>query len=92
MATSVEEVRKGGGAYATKLLKQARRYEEVVRRLELLNMHAGDDKAEKYITLNRRTLGKIEQTAETKMEWGKDIRVRLGGGIRMQAGSVMIIP
>ena len=30
--------------------------------------------------------------AETKMEWGKDINVRLGGGIRMQVGIVMMIP
>ena len=44
-----------------KLLKQARRCEEVARRLELLNMHAGDDKAEKYAMLNKRTLGHIEQ-------------------------------
>ena len=51
-----------------KLLKQARRCEEAGRRLELLNMHEGYDKAEKYIMLNKRTLDKIEQMAETKMD------------------------
>ena len=69
-----------------------RRCEEVVRRLELLNIHGGDDKAEKYIMLNKGTLGTIEQMVETKMDWGKGIKVRLGGGIRMQAGNVMMIP
>ena len=73
-------------------MKQARGCEEVARRLALLNMHAGDDKAEKYIMLNKRALEKIEQMAETKMDWGKDIKVRLGGGIRMQVGSVMMPP
>ena len=53
MAKSVQEIRKGGGTYAVKLLKQARRCEERVRRLELLNIHGGDDKADKYIMLNK---------------------------------------
>ena len=72
MANSVEGIRKGGGAYAVKLLKQAKICECVARRLKLLNMHAcmhaGDDKTEKYIALNERALEQIEQTTETKME------------------------
>ena len=30
--------------------------------------------------------------AETKMDWEKDVKARLGGGIRMQAENVMMIP
>lgn len=35
------------------LLNQARTCEEVGRRLELLNIHGGDDKADRYIMLKR---------------------------------------
>ena len=34
MATSIEEIKKGGGAYAVKLLKHTRSCGEVSRRLE----------------------------------------------------------
>ena len=60
MATSVEEIRIGGGAYAVELLTQARICEEVARRLDLLNIHGGDVKAVKYIMLNKRALGNRE--------------------------------
>ena len=78
MATSPEEIRKGGGAYAVALLKQARRCEEVVRRLELLNIHGGDDKAEMYIMLNTNTLEQIEQMAVVKMEGATMVAVAPG--------------
>ena len=75
-----------------RLLKQARRCEQAPHRLELLNMHADDEKAEKYIMLNQRVLKKIEQMPESKLEWDTDIKVRLGRGTRILTGHVMVIP
>ena len=42
--------------------------------------------------LNKRTFEKIEQMVGAKMDWENAIRARLGGGIRMQARNVMMIP
>ena len=74
MAGSVEEVRKGGSGYAVRLLKQARRCEQVAYILELISKNAGDEKAGQHIMLNQQALKKIEEMAEQKLEWGKDIK------------------
>ena len=75
-----------------RLAKQARRCEQVAYRLELLSMHACDDKVGAYITLNQQALKKVEEVAEEKLEWERDIKGTLKGSTRMQVGNVMLIP
>ena len=58
----------------------------------MLHIHGWGGTAEAYIMLHKWTLEEIEQMAVTKLGWENDMNTRLGGGIRMQAEHVMMIP
>ena len=79
-------------SYSHRLLKQARRCEQVAYRLQLISASPMSGKTETYKDLNCRAMERIQAMAEDKLEWEKEIGSRLKGKKRIMSGNIMMVP